>query len=264
METDWPDDWRERAAGGDEKIGKALGRFASPKAVAEALVAAQNRIRSGEVRAALPDKPTDAELSAWRKDNGIPETSDKYDLKYGNGLIIGEDDKPIIDGFLKTAHAANMRPEQARQAVEWYYQEQERQTQERADRDETQRTEALDALNNEWGTGFRANVTRINSLLDKFPAAVRDSIKAARLPDGRGLFNSPDVLRGFVALALELDPAGTLVPGGSGDPMKGIDEEIAAIEKSMGTKAYQKDEVKQARYRDLIDAREKMKERKAA
>ena len=87
---------------------------------------------------------------------------------------------------------------------------------------------------------------------------------SARLPDGTALFNNPDVVRGFISMAREINPAGVVVPAGGGDPVKSVNEEIAEIEKIMGTKAYIKDEAKQARYRELIDARDKLQARKAA
>src|SRR6267378_8542981 len=44
----WPDDWREQIYGSDQKLLARLQRYGSVKDVANALVAAQNRISSGE------------------------------------------------------------------------------------------------------------------------------------------------------------------------------------------------------------------------
>jgi hypothetical protein len=171
----WPDDWQSRLSKGDEKLAKQFGRYASPEAVGEALIAAQNKIRSGQLTQALPENPTEDELKSWRKDNGIPEAPDKYDLKFDSGLVIGEEDKPIIDSFLETAHGKNLNPDQAKAAVEWYYQEQERQEQAIQEQDNEQRQEALDALNVEWGANFRPNINRVEGLLSKFPEDIRDN-----------------------------------------------------------------------------------------
>lgn len=259
----WPEDWQTKVAKGDEKLVKLAQRYASPEAAFEALVAAQNRIRSGELKPALPKDAKPEELSQWRKDNGIPETPDKYDLTFDSGLVIGDDDKPIIDGFLKAAHEKNMTPEHVKSAVEWYYQEQERQANERAERDENERTQTLDVLNEEWGAGFRRNVNMIEGVLAKFPEGVREAFKAGRLADGTAIFNHPDILRGMAALALEINPAGTLVPANGADPMKGVEEAIAKIEGVMRTNrtAYNKDEKMQAEYRQLLEARGKMQQR---
>lgn len=221
---------------------------------------------SGELKVALPKDAKPEELAQWRKENGIPETPDKYELKLGNNIVIGDQDKPIIDEFMKTAHGQNMTPAQVSQSVQWYFENQARQAEQRAAQDETERQSALDALNAEWGGNFRQNLNMVGGVLSHFPEGVREAIKNARLPNGRGLFNDPDVVRGFAAMALELNPAAAITPAGNGDPVKGIDDRIAEIEKMMtdNRKAYNKDQKVQAEYRDLLTAREKIQQRKAA
>ena len=59
--------------------------------------------------------------------------------------------------------------------------------------------------------------------------------------------------------ALAINPVATVVTNSNGNVMNSIDDEIAAIEKVMHTKEYFKDEKKQARYRQLIEARERSK-----
>jgi len=262
----WPDDWQSRLAKGDSKLAARFQRYASPEAMAEALIAAQNRISSGELKSALPKDPKPEELAAWRKENGIPETPDKYDLKFDDGLVIGDDDKPIIEGFLKAAHERNMTPEQAKGAIGWYYEEQKRLSDERSSRDEQQRQTALDALNAEWGGNFRRNINMVDGLLTRFPEDVRDLFKGGRLADGTAILNHPQVVRALASIALEVNPAGTLVPNGTSDPMKSVEGRIGEIEAQMRKDrvAYNKDEKLQAEYRELLGAREKLKERTAA
>ncbi len=264
VEAYWPADWQARMSKDDEKRAAHIKRYSSPEALADALIAAQNRISRGELKAQLPENPKPEELTQWRKDNGIPEAPDKYELKFDSGLVIGKEDKPIIDAFLKSAHEANMQPQQVKAAVEWYYTEQERMAEERAKQDEQQRTEALDALNVEWGQNFRSEMNLItNSVLSMFPEKVRDDLIGARLPDGRGVFNSPEIIRAFAALAHIVNPAGVVVPQGGGDMTQTVNDEIKAIEAKMGTKAYIKDEALQARYRELVTAREQMQKKAA-
>ena len=89
----WPSDWATRMSKGDEKVAKQFSRYASPEALAEAHISLRRRFDSGEFRAALPKDAKPEEVSAWRKDNGIPEKPEAYDLK---GLEIPEGDKEII------------------------------------------------------------------------------------------------------------------------------------------------------------------------
>lgn len=249
----WPEDWQARVSKSDEKRAKALGKFQSPEALADSYFALERRLSSGEYRPALPKDPTLEDLSAWRKDNGIPEAPDKYDLK---GVDIPAVDKDIVAGFLKAAHGANMTPAQAKVAVESYYAEQERQSQARADKDEVQRQATLDALNTEWGAGYRRNINLIKgTILSKLPEDVRDLFTNARLPDGTAVFNSPSFVKGLAALALEINPAGIVVPGGQGDIAKAALDEYRELQTFMREKrtAYNKSPEKQARMLELIE-----------
>src|SRR5574337_1429609 len=53
------EDWaaiRTKIAGDDEKLAKRLARYSSVESVVDALVAAQNRIASGDLKSVLPEK----------------------------------------------------------------------------------------------------------------------------------------------------------------------------------------------------------------
>lgn len=262
----WPEDWRKQIAGEDEKELKQLSRYATPAEVWKKARALEARMSSGELKASLPVKHTDEELAQWRKDNGIPESADKYDLKFDSGLVIGDDDKADVDSFLKIAHDNNLTPNQVKAAIEWNYQQREAAIAERAAQDETDRTSVLDTLNAEWGNEFRQNINMAKGVLDQFPANVRDAMMSARLPDGTAIFNSPDVLRGFVALAREVNPAAALVPTGQGDPLKNVEGRLTEIEKVMreDRKTYNKDQKMQEEYRQLLEAKGRLTERRAA
>lgn len=252
----WPDDWQKKLAGEDEKELKQVSRYQSPEDVWKKARALERRLSSGELKPALPKDAKPEEIAAWRKDNGIPEAPEKYDLKFDTGLVIGKEDQPIIADFLKTAHAKNYQPDQAKEAVQWYFKERERQAQERADKDENDRVAVLDTLNAEYGGQYRRNINLVEGVLSKFPESVREAIKAARLPDGMALFNHPDTLRGFVALALEVNPAGVVVPNGGGDLGKSMTDRYTDIQKFRRDNRadYNKDSKLQKEERDLISA----------
>jgi len=248
----WPEGWQARIAGGDEKELKQLSRYASVEDIWKKARSLEQRLSSGEYKAALPKDPKPEELAAWRKDNGIPEAADKYDLK---GLKIPDSDKEIVSGIVSRLHAQNATPAVVREAVQAYYDQQETQSQARAQKDDEQRHAALDALNGEWGGSFRRNVNLIEgTILSRFPEDVRGLVKSARLPDGTALFNSVPALKALAALALELNPAGIVAPAGSSDIAKPALEEYQDLQKFMREKrsAYNKDQVKQNRMGELI------------
>jgi hypothetical protein len=250
----WPEDWATRMSKGDQKRAKDLSRYASPEALADAYINLRTRQDSGEFKAVLPKNAKPEEIAAWRKDNGIPEKAEGYDLA---GIQVPAKDKDIIGGFLNRLHKANATPEVAREAIAAYYAQAEHSANMRAERDEQQRTQALDALNTEWGAQFRRNLNLIEgTILSRFPADVRDLIKSARFPDGTALFNSPSTIRALVALANEINPAGIIVPGGTGEIGKTLTDEWKAIQKvrTENRGAYNKDDAMQKRERELIDA----------
>lgn len=250
----WPQDWVTRMSKGDEKVAKQFSRYASPEALAEAHISLRRRLDSGEFRTALPKDAKPEEIAAWRKDNGIPEKPDSYDLK---GIEIDDGDKPIVESILGRLHNVNAAPEIAREAVAIYKDIVTHNEEVRANLDEEQRVAALDTLNAEYGNQFRRNVNLIEgTVLSKFPESVRASIRSARLPDGSLLFNSADAVRAFVALALEMNPAGVVAPGGTGDIGKTMVEEYQAINKLRreNRSEYNKDDKLQQRERELIEA----------
>lgn len=97
VEPDWREDWLDKMAGTDEKAKNILGKYASPKAVADALLAATKKISSYKPEVSLPENPTEEDLNKYRKAYNIPESPDKYDTKLDKGIVIGENDKPLVE-----------------------------------------------------------------------------------------------------------------------------------------------------------------------
>lgn len=266
----WREDWRNQIAGTDEAIAKRLSRYSSPKDVANALLSVQNRISSGELRSALPKNATDDQVKAWRAENGIPEAPDKYELKLADGLVVGADDKPLIDNLLKSMHKVNAPAGIASEVVNFYYATKEAEEAARHQKDADAARSASDALHAEWGAEFRPNMNMIDGLLDTAPAGVKDLIKFGRLSDGTPIMANPDAIRWLNNMAREINPVTTVVPNAGANVSGAIDDEIKKIESNMGApkgskeyKAYWNDEKAQARYRDLLTARERASKKAA-
>ena len=254
IDSAWPEDWQAKVSKGDKDLATRAGRYTSPEAVFDALIASQNKLRSGNMVEKLPEKPTDAELKDWRQANDIPNKSDGY--KFDD---IPDDDKDMVQEFSKSALEQNMTSEQAKSVIAWHYQAQNKAIEDRVELDQQVKQETLDALNVEWGNGFRRNINLIENMLTQIPEDVREDFKGARLPDGTPVFSHPEVMRAFAGMALQLNPAGTLTSV-EGDPLKGVTEEIKEIEGFMKSnrKAYFADNDKQSRLRELYDIRENL------
>ena len=254
----WPDDWRNRYAGEDAKKMERLSRYASPAAAFDALLSLQSKIGAGELRSKLPDNATKEQVTAWRSENGIPESPDKYDI---TNLKTPAEDKPMIDSFLAKLHGANAPTGVAKEAVAWYYDEVAKRTEERMDKDKQVATASEDALRAEWGGEYRANVNMANGLLETVPADVRDLFKSGRMGDGTPIMSSPGFLKTLVGWSRQINPITTVVPNAGANIGSAIADEITSIEKTMRTdrKAYNEDAKMQERYRELLNAKDRIK-----
>lgn len=260
--VDWPEDWRTKLAGGDEKLLKQLDRFASPKALHESYRALQQKISSGELKASkLPDNATDEQKAEWRKENGIPEKPDQYLADLPNGLVIGEDDKELVSGFVEAMHAQNAPKGFVQAALAWH-QELKEQVQEQQYTASTQAKQATeDALRTEYGQEYRANLNQVQALLNSAPEGVLDLMINARDESGVQVINNTNVVRWLVNIAKEMNPVATLV--GAGNNPNAIEDELTTISKARreNPDAYWKDERMQARERELLAAQERTKQR---
>lgn len=257
-EQTWPEDWRNRYAGEDVKKMDRLNRYASPAAAFDALLSLQSKIGAGELRSKLPDNATKEQMTAWRNENGIPESPDKYNLA---DIKVAAEDKPMIDGFLTKLHGANAPAAVAKEAIAWYYEEAAKRTEDRMEKDRQIATTAEDALRAEWGNEYRTNVNMVNGLLETVPNDVRELFKTGRMGDGTPIMSSPGVLKALVSWSRQINPVTTVVPNAGANIGSAIDDEIKSIENTMRTdrKAYNEDDKMQTRYRELLDAKGRMK-----
>ena len=264
VEPNWPDNWRELIAGEDEKALKQLQRYAVPGDVYKKARSLEQKLSSGEYKMALSQEPTEDELKEFRQINGIPEKPEDYDLKFDNGFVIGDEDKPIIDAFLRAAHEHHFEPEKVKTAIEWYYKEVERQEAEQEQKDAKIKESAEDELRAEFGNNYRREMTNVNNFLATAPQGLREKLMTGRLADGTPVGSSKEFILWMNHLARELNPSGTLTGMHGSDPARSISDRINEIRQVMRTdKARYKREGMDAELADLIDKQGKLKKRSA-
>lgn len=251
------ENWREVVAKGDKGAMSRLSRYPSQQAALEALAQITEKISRGELRSKLPANATAEQIKAYNAEIGVPETPDKYELTLRDGLVVGETDKPIIDGFLKEAHGVGLTSAQASKAVDWYYDELDRQNAAQEAKDVEYGKEARDALAKEWGNDYRGNMNMITNLLNTAPAGFKDQFLHGRTAEGRPIGSSTDGLRWLAMTARAMNPSGALLPMGNGGTIESIEGRLTEIQKSMGTPAYTGNEKVQQEYRDLLVAYER-------
>lgn len=261
----WGDNWRENAAGEDGETLNRLRRYASPKDVAKALREAQDKIRSGELAAPLPENATEEQVKEYRQRNGVPESPAGYLEKLPDGLVIGEDDKPLFEAFAGELHKHHMKPEVAQGILKWYQDLVQAEDHARVEADGALKTETEKALREEWGGDYRINVNVVNAMLAQAPQDVQDMLAEARTPDGTPIKGTAAFARWLAALAREVNPVVTLSGGRTGDPMQSMHDEIAGIEKLMQTnpKDYYGNPKHSERLAELYRMRESMAQRKS-
>lgn len=263
-----PATWRQIVAGDNPEHLKTLERFQSPKALYESYAALRGKMSSGELKqiSPFPDKGTPEQQAAWRVENGIPlePKGDKgYKVSLPDGMVLGEDDKAVVEHFAEAAHAAHMRPEHFNSTIAWYLNEKAARAQAMAEKDSEFRMGAEDTLRAEWGGGYRENVARITALLDQAPEGVKDLVAGARAHDGTIIGDHPQVVRWLADIARQLNPAGVNIPATGGSQAASIEDEIKQIEDVMekDRRKYNSDEKMQARLRELYTARDTLKQR---
>jgi hypothetical protein len=259
----WPANWRETVSKDDAKKLTRLQRYASPEAAIDALIEAQNRISKGELKPVLGKNPTPEQVAEYRAAVGIPEAPEKYDLGEAGKAI----DSGLLSEVLKEAHATNQTPDQVKGTLNAWKAITNKVAEERAAQDLRVQQETEDALRQEWGVEYTRTINLIHSLLDgNSSQPLKQALLGGRLADGTPVGSNPGVLRMLASLALIQNPAGVVVPGAHADPMQGVEDEISKIETTMrkDRAGYNKDEKMQARYRELLVARETLKPRRAA
>lgn len=258
------DDWREKMANGDTKELDRLRRFSDPMAIYNSYRGLEGKVSSGQVKMGLPDNATTEQLTQYRKDNGIPEAPTDYKLQFAQGFVPAEGDAPIIEHMLGILHEGNVTNEMANKVINGYYEIREAEAAQKVETQKAIRAASEDQLRQQWGGNFRPNLMAVQNLLASAPKGVMDMIDQAVLPDGSKLGNSALALSWLAALARDVNPAGTVVPGATGNQLEAINKELDELKAFMSKdiNGWRKDTAKQARFRELVNADLKLQARK--
>jgi hypothetical protein len=276
----WPDDWRERiaehASAGDKKAYdkelKRLQNMDSPNAVYGSWRNMESTWASRKFVKLPGEDAKPEDLAEFHKALGVPEKPEDYfkSVKLENGAVIGDADKPIVDGFANAVHKAGATPAVVSAALNWYFGHQEQQAVKLDEMDDSYRREATQALQNDYGNGFKRKINSIAPLFASAPGGPDVSnpkslyarLMGGRTADGRIIGDDPDMVRWLASISQEVNPAASIVEdaGGGGQT---VDARIAEIEKVMRTdrREYNKNTAMQTEYGQLLSARETIRAR---
>jgi hypothetical protein len=241
-----------------------LARYSSEESVIDALLAAQNKIASGSLKSALPEKPTPQELADWRTENGIPATAEEYDTTLPDGMVVGEFDKPVVDAFTKKAHELNLPPAAVKETLAWYFKNQEQQAIELRSADLATSAATTAELREKWGSEYPLNINLVDGFLSTAPAGLKEQLNGARLADGTPLMADSKALIWLADLARAANPTATIIPGAGMTTLQTVEGELENITKLMADRESDywkgpKAEGMQARYRTLVETKNKIK-----
>lgn len=223
-----------------EQVLTQLKRFKSMDDAIVSGFAAQEKLRSGEHKKA-PEDPKEA--AEWRKEQGIPETPDAYQIPTIDGHQWGEQDQPVIDSFRGIAHTAGLNQEQVNALVKWQVENNKRIEAEYETRlaqvDREDREECHDKIRSEFGIAeFKPSLNIAKRLIEDdevFGPDMAPIITSARYYDTETgnwhrLTNHPVIMRGLISLALDRYGEGAMVPT---DGRVATTNRVAEIEKIM-------------------------------
>lgn len=265
-EKDWRESFISRALKGQEDkipasklerrkeaLRKELLRYKSSEDYMLAGLAAREKLRSGEYRKAkLPEDATEEEVSAWRKDLGIPEKPEAYEIPKVAGHKWTEEDDPFLESFKGVAHGANYTQQQMDAAAKWYAstmaEMQDQYMQATATMDREDREQTRDALRAELGNEmFKPSLILMERLLkddEVMTGSLGEKLMSARYQDENGqsrrLIVNPDMARLLINLARDTYGEASMISGDARTTMNSRKAEIEKIMNENITEYYQK------------------------
>ncbi len=261
-----PDDWRTQAlvkAGFEaesedfSKGMKQLERVSDFGVFTKNYLSAQDKIRTGMISTGLPENATEDQISEYREANGVPATAEDYNVQLDDGLVLGEADNRIMGPIFELAHAANISGDTMSAMTNAMLTGRAVEADARLSQDGIDTQQTTSQLKEAWGGDFEVNNNAVKRLVNKLPESVKENFMNARFPDGRAIFNSPEVMVAMAEWERAIDPAGTVVPN-SANSVQAMTDEIAALEARMGDDDWHKDIEANKRLEDLYTAQERM------
>lgn len=261
--SQWPENWRQELAGGDEKELKRLERMKSPSDVFKMARELERKMSSGEYLRKLPENATPEQVAAFRKEQGIPEEPGKYEMPKLDNYEWTDTDKEIVGDLFAEMHAANLPQSAAEIPLKWYGKFVERQQEHFRTINKQAQDKVEDTLRTELGADYRPTVQLLQRMFkdnSALPEPVAAAVRTATLPDGRLLFNEPSVVSYFVGLAREKYGDGAILTGEQESSLSSREDEIVKI---MNTDSQRYWNEKNAKGQSMADELIELRQRRA-
>ncbi|MEO3429730.1 hypothetical protein AAFN88_12770 [Pelagibius sp. CAU 1746] len=193
-------DWRGAIT--EPGLRRVAEKFTSPAEVVKSYAALQSRLGRSVVKPG-PDAGPE-ELAAYRRQLGVPESSEGYQVSLPEDLPEQLHADPAGEAlqrdFLQTMHEAGASNEVVQRALDWYYgnvtQSLTHQAQSAAER----RAEAEASLRREWGGDHERNLTFAQRAVQSFGDDGFVDFLESQEVEGVKLGDHPAFVRAFAAI----------------------------------------------------------------
>lgn len=195
-----------------ETYGKLLGRFNSEEDFVAGAVQANQKLRAGEISTGLPEDPSEEQLNNYRIAQGIPLDGEYDFTNLESGRELTDMDMEMMGPVAEIALKHHISNEALTELMDGYMAETDKVIEQMNTQDNLDQQEFTKIAKENWGADYPINMNRATNQLNLLPEAVRDAFKQAKLPDGRGIMNSPEIMTWLVGIDRQITPM---------DPMKG-------------------------------------------
>ena len=210
-----PEDWRQQMAGDDEARLTRLERYNTFQDFVDGAFSAHDKVRSGTVQYGLPENASDEQIAEYRQANGIPDDG-VYVLTPPEGVEFSTIDQDMMKDMMAFSAERGVPQEVLNGQVNLYLAARDQLLQDMATQDNLDTAEFQEMMKGNWGANYDVNMNRAMNRINFLPEEVRDSFKNARLPDGRSIMNSPEIMNWIVGMDREIIPL---------DPFRGGNDE---------------------------------------
>jgi hypothetical protein len=189
-----PADWRSSLGPKERRIAE---KFQSPDDAIRSYGELERRLGRSIV---VPDADADqAEWNAFYDRLGRPARAEDYGVTFPadipEHLVPGEAEKPRVDGFLASMHAAGATPTVVQAAIDWYFGELAAVDRDHRSAAAFATADAEAALRREWRGDYARNVGYARHALTRF--GDQDLVSVL---DQAGLSGAPALIRAFARI----------------------------------------------------------------
>lgn len=182
----------------------SIKKFPDVATLAKSYVNAQRLIGANKI--VIPDQhATDEDWKNVYNKLGLPETVDKYEVKFGDSATI---DKKFVDDFKALAHKSGILPKQAQALADWFTTTNINAEKELATSRATHLEKEIAGLKSEWGQAFDAKLQHANNALRNF--ADKDTLDYM---EKTGLNNDVRLVKMLSAMGEQLYKEGKIPEG---------------------------------------------------